>query len=360
MGDEPARYAIVGRGWRARFFLRLAAVMPDRFTVTGVVTRTAEGGAQVTSEFGVPAYRQPADLLGPDRPDFVITSVPWEVNPGLVEWLVEAGMPVLSETPPAPGADDMRALWSRVGGSGLVQVAEQYLLMPDNAARLAVTRAGVIGEPTSAQVSSTHLYHAVSIMRGMLGAGLDAVTVDARQFTAPLADPLTRDGWRGDSTPRDTPTTIATIDFGDRMGLYDFTDTQWWNPLRRERIVVRGSLGELVDDDVVRLVDPVTPVRSPLIRRHTGIGFNLEGSELDHVSFDGSVVYRNPFAGVRLSDEEIAIATLLSQTAAWAAGTGEAPYPLAEACQDHLIGLAIEESARSGRPVTTGREPWAS
>lgn len=46
--------------------------------------------------------------------------------------------------------------------------------------------------------------------------------------------------------------------------------------------------------------------------------------------------------------------------AAWVRGTGEPPYPLADACQDHLIGLAIEESTRSGEPVTTAREPWAA
>jgi predicted dehydrogenase len=360
MAETLARYGIVGRGWRARFFLRLAAAMPDRFAVTGVVTRTAAAGAEVEAEFGVATCRLPGELLRRERPDFVITSVPWDVNPGLVEALVDAGVPVLSETPPAPDLDRMRALWSRVGASGLVQVAEQYLLMPDHAARLAVVRSGAIGVPTSAQVSSTHGYHAVSIMRGMLDAGLGDATVDARAFVAPLADPLTPDGWRGDDSPRDATTTIATIDFGGRMGLYDFTDNQWWNPLRTDRLVVRGSRGELVDDHVTRLVDPATPVRSSLVRRQTGQGFNLEGFDLDHVSFDGAVVYRNPFAGARLSDEEVAIATLLSRMAAWTRDAGPAPYPLSDACQDHLIALAVAESVRSGGAVTTPREAWAT
>lgn len=360
MAENPARYAVVGSGWRAEFFLKLAAVLPDRFAVTAVVTRSAERGAEVEAAWGVPTYRDLDGMASAGRPDFVITSVPWDVNPGLVEALVDRGLPVLSETPPAPDLAGLRALWSRIGDRRLVQVAEQYLLLPDHAARLAVVRSGAIGTPTSAQVSSTHLYHAVSIIRGMLGAGRGPAEVSARAFTAPLVEPLTKDGWQEGAEPRPVATTLATIDFGGCMGLYDFTDGQWWNPLRSRRIVVRGSMGELSDDRVIRLADPRTPLESALRRRQTGRDLNLEGFDLDHIGFEGEVVYRNPFAGARLSDEEIAIATILRDTARWARGEAEAPYPLAEACQDHLIGLAIEESVRTGAPVATAAEAWSA
>jgi hypothetical protein len=268
-------------------------------------------------------------------------------------------MAVLAETPPAPDLDGLRSLWADVGGTGLVQVAEQYLLMPTHAARAAVVRAGVIGEPTSVQVSSTHLYHAVSLIRGLLGVGFEPAEVNARSFIAPLANPLTFDGWSGDDTPQQLSTTLATIDFGGRMGLYDFTDNQWRNPLRQRRIVVRGSIGELVDDRVVRLVDPTTPVESVLIRRQTGIDLNLELLDLKHISFDGQVVYRNPFAGSRMSDDDIAVADILHRTGAWARDQAPPPYPLAEACQDHLISIAIGDSERARGPVTTTKEDWA-
>ncbi|MEW2426428.1 Gfo/Idh/MocA family oxidoreductase [Micromonospora sp. NPDC047644] len=352
------RFGIIGSGWRGEFFLRLARLLPESFRVTGVVTRTGSRGAAVTADWGVPTFRTGAEMLAHERPDFVLVSVPWSVTPEATRELVAAGVPVLAETPPAPDLAGLRSLWADVGDSGLVQVAEQYLLMPGHAARLALVRAGVLGEPTSVQISSTHLYHAVSLIRGLLGVGHESAEVSARAFVAPLANPLSPAGWSGDDTPQQLSTTLATIDFGGRMGLYDFTDNQWWNPLRTRRLVIRGSRGELVDDRVVRLIDPSTPVESFLTRRQTGLDLNLEGLDLKHISFDGDVVYRNPFVGSGMSDDDIAVADIVARAGAWAREEGPAPYPLAEACQDHLISLAVDESVRTGRPVVTATEAW--
>jgi len=354
-------FGLVGSGWRGDFFVRLARMAPDRFRATGVVSRSAGRRQEVADTWGVPAFASAPDLLAAERPDFVIVSVPWPATPDATRELVGLGARVLAETPPAPGLDELRALWDDVGATGLVQVAEQYLLMPGHAARLAVVQEGLLGAPTSVQVSSTHLYHAVSMIRGLLGVGFAAPVVSARTFTAPLADPLTPTGWTGDATPKELATTLATLDFGGAgMGLYDFTENQWWNPLRSRRIVIRGSGGELVDDRLVRLADPRTPVESHLVRRQTGIDLNLEGFDLEHISLDGRVVYRNPFVGARYSEDDIAVAALLERVGAWARGEGPEPYPLAEGLQDHLISLAIGESAATGRDVTTSTEAWAA
>jgi hypothetical protein len=144
------------------------------------------------------------------------------------------------------------------------------------------------------------------------------------------------------------------------MGLYDFTDNQWHNQLRSRRIVIRGSAGEIEDDEVVRLVGPRTIVRSPLVRRQTGYDLDLDAFDTDHISLGDIILYRNPFPGSRFNDEDIAISSMLTAMAAWCRDEGEPPYPLAEGCQDHLVSLAIEGSASSGAPVTTSVEAWAA
>ncbi|MFL6065187.1 MAG: Gfo/Idh/MocA family protein [Friedmanniella sp.] len=345
------RFALIGSGWRAQMFLKVAREL-GTVSCAAAVVRTPR-------PLDVPVFTSLETCLRDTDVDFVLTATPWSATPGFIAEVVDRELPVLAETPPAPDLDGLRALWSTVGSSGLVQVAEQYLLMPSHAARTALVATGAIGIPTQVQVSSTQQYHAVSLIRGLLGAGRGPVAVRASRFRAPLVHPLSRAGWTGDETAHPTTTTIATLDFGNgRSGVYDFTEQQTRNLLRFRRLSVRGSAGELHDDEVVRMTGPRTLVRTPLVRRQTGHDLDLIGYDTEHITFGSEVLYRNPYPGRRWMDEEIAMATLLEQMADWVRGEGPAPYPLAEGAQDQQIALAIEESADGDTTVTTTAEAW--
>lgn len=87
---------------------------------------------------------------------------------------------------------------------------------------------------------------------------------------------------------------------------------------------------------------------------------NHEGFDLDGISLDGRQLYRNPYVGRRVSDEDIAASALLDSMSAWVEGSGPAPYPLADGCEDNLLALAIDDSVRRGEPVVTTSEAWSS
>lgn len=355
---NPVRFAIAGAGWRSEFYLRLAKTLPEYFQVVAVCTHSDASTARIDSNWDVPTVRTLSELVK-FAPEFVIAAVSWPAMPHVTIELTKLGLPVLAETPPAPDTAGLRALWEELGPDNNVQVAEQYYLMPGHAARLAITRRGLIGTATAVQIHSTHLYHAVSLIRSYLGVAFDEVTVNARTFEAPLLDPLAFDGWIENPQPESRTTTIATLNFGDgRMGLYDFVQNQWWNPLLSRRIVVRGSLGEITDDSVTRFTDD-GPVTSHISYRRTGVDMNLEGNDVVHVSFDGEVIYRNPWVGSRLSEDDIAVASFVQAMGRWVRDDGPPPYPLAFACQDHLIGLAIEKSAHTGQDVRVAKEVWS-
>ena len=352
--------AVVGAGWRADFYIRIALLMPDKFEIAGIVARKKDVRNALAHKYGVPTFSSVSQLLNQKKPDYAVSCVSWASNPSVVEELVKAGVHVLCETPPAPNEEDLDKLWLAVGSSELVQVAEQYLKLPGHASRLTIAQSGTIGDVTSVEVSSTHGYHAVSIMRGFLQSGFEPAVVSTQQFAAPLVDPLARDGWNKDLSAKNAKTTISLIDFGNaKSGIYNFVDNQWHNQLRHRRIVIRGSKGEIVDDTVIRLVDGPAITTSKIERYQLGYDLNLDGYDTDHLSFDGKVIFRNPFVGFRFMDEEIAIAQLMIQMSGWIGGIAPAPYPLRDACQDQLISLAIDKSIATGTSITTQKPVWA-
>ena len=117
--------AIIGAGWRAEFYIRIAQLMPERFEIIGVVARKEDVRSSLAQEYGVQTFSSISELLSHKKPDYVVSSVSWDSNPGVVEELVKAGVHVLCETPPAPTVEALQNLWKAVGASGMVQVAEQ-------------------------------------------------------------------------------------------------------------------------------------------------------------------------------------------------------------------------------------------
>lgn len=355
----PIRYGVVGSGYRTQAFVQLAAQMPERFTLAGVVTRSESRAEEIVEQWQVPAATDLDTFLQRHPVDFMITSTPFAVTPELIKELVGRRIPVVAETPPAPDVEGLRALWQAVGSSGLVQVAEQYPFAPGNAARRALLDTGALGTITWAYLSSTQTYHAAALVRQMLGVGFEPASISAQVFQLPVVDPQTRAGWADDLSPQTRKTTLATYDFGDRIGVYDYTDNQVRNPIRGNRMVVRGTHGELVDDHLTRLAAPQQPLRSELSRWQTGDYLSFEVRDLYQIGDGAQVLYQNPYFGCRLSEEEIAIATLLERAGHWVRDGGDPPYPLAQACQDQLLALAVAESGKTGAPVQIGPEPWA-
>ncbi|SDQ43689.1 Gfo/Idh/MocA family protein [Microbacterium sp. cf332] len=353
-------FAIVGSGWRSEFFLRIAAALPERFRVSGLVTRSSDTAAAVERRWGVRGHRDLDDLLAAGTPDFVVVSVPRDVAPSVIVELVERGIPVLTETPPAGGLDDLHRLWDRVGGAGTptVQVAEQYHLSPLLSAQLAVARSGRLGRPTQALVAQCHDYHGISVMRRALGVGSEEAEITASVFRSPLVAGPGRDGDPVEERIVTATQTTARFEFGDRLGVYDFAGEQYFSWIRGNRLLVRGERGEIENGEVRYLRSYDEPVFDTLRRVMTGEGGNLEGMFLRGILLGDEWVFRNPFSPARLNDDEIAIARMLDGMPAAIAG-GPAVYSLAEASQDHYLALLMQRAADTGERQRSTVQPWA-
>jgi hypothetical protein len=135
----------------------------------------------------------------------------------------------------------------------------------------------------------------------------------------------------------------------------DFCGEQYFNWVRNNRVLVRGERGEIVNNQITYLQDVRTPIYLDLLRHSAGGPGNLEGNHLKGIQLGQQMVYTNPLAPAALSDDEIAIGDLMLRMA-----RGETPYPLAEACQDHYLGLMCEQALNSGEEVRTQTQPWST
>jgi predicted dehydrogenase len=346
---RPIEFGIVGAGWRSEFYLRIARALPERFRITGVVVRNPEKREPFEKAWGVRVCADPDELLR-TSPSFVVTSVSWASNPVLLKELSERGMPTLSETPPAPDLQGLREVSALTRKGARIQVAEQYWAQPHHQACSALIEKGLIGRPTHAQVSVAHGYHGISLIRRFLGIGFEPPKISGKRFSAPIVAGAGRQGPPEREQIRDSDQDIIFLDWGDRLGVLDFTGDQYFGWIRNRRVLIRGERGEILNDTIHYLKDFRTPIALALRRDVTGANGNLEGFSLRGIQAGDEWVYSNPFASARLSDDEIAIATCLARMDQYVR-TGEEFYPLAEACQDHYLNLICQEALREGREL---------
>ena len=350
------RFGVVGTGWRTHFFLRIAYARPDLFEVVGVVTRDIERARIWANPFDVPFFATINDLLA-QKPLYVITSVPWKVNPNVIQQLTDKGIPVLSETPPATTISEMETLYGLIKQGAKIAVAEQYHLQPHHAARIAFVQSGKLGTISQVQMSAAHGYHGISLMRRLLGIWYEDVTITAHRFTSPITKSPDRHGLPEKEEIVESEQAIAYFDFGSKLGVFDFTSDQYFSFIRQPRILVRGERGELINDRVVYLTDYTTPVHLDFKRHNAGEQSSLEGNYLKGIQIGEDWIYNNPLAPAPLFDDEIAVGDCMLKMADYADG-GAVFYSLAEACQDRYLDIKMWEALESDQPVQTSKQLW--
>lgn len=149
--------------------------------------------------------------------------------------LAERSIPALTETPPAPDLPGLIALYELVRKGAKIQVAEQYHLQPLHAARIALTCSGKLGTITQAQVSVAHGYHGMSLIRKFLGIMYEPVTITAWRFSTPLIAGPDRYNPPEQEYVIRSEQTIATLNFGEQLGIFDFTSDQYHSWIRSPR-----------------------------------------------------------------------------------------------------------------------------
>jgi predicted dehydrogenase len=351
-----AEFVIIGGGWRTQFFLRAARELPERFTATGLLVRDPVKAQAFQNAWNLRTFGTLDELLRHKKPLFAVVAVAKGAAASVLAELAQRRIPCLCETPPAPdfaGLDAINEL-----KDARIQVAEQYIFQPMHAARLAIAKSGLLGTISQAQVSFTQAYHGMSLIRRYLGVGFDPVKITARKFVSPIYQGPGRAGPPHEEKIIPCEQTLAWLEFGDRLGVFDFANDQHRSYIRSDRVLIRGEKGEINGSQVRHLRDFRNPIHFELHRQDAGIDGNLEGYFHKGILGAGRWWYENPFVPARLSDDELAVATCMEKMAEYARG-GPEFYSLAEASHDTYLGLMMDQAAEQQKTLEVNSRPWA-
>lgn len=354
------RFGLIGSGWRAEFYIRIAKAVPEQFELTKVLIRDKEKGEAFGRRHNVRTVQTLEELLA-DDPDYVVLSVKRGITSGYLGRLFERGIPVLCETPPAEDADSLNALWEQYKKyDAKVQIAEQYIEQPLYAAWDKVIRDGRLGKVENINISSLHGYHGASMIRRFLDVGYENGVIYGKRFWFDVTETYGREGMVFDGETFSCSRDRLTMEFDSgKTAFFDFSDpAQYHSFIRTRQLTVQGVRGE-IDDMIVRyLTEKNVPVTQQLNRIDLGVYGNQEWTHYG-IMLGEEFLYKNPFMNARLNDDEIAVASCMKKMGDYLK-TGEEFYSLKSALQDMYICLKMDEAlAHPNKEIRLETQIWA-
>ncbi len=330
-------YSIIGAGWRAEFYLRIAQLVPDKFSIACIYVRNRAKAVEIESKYSVKIVDS-LDALKSIPCDFIVNCINKRDISELSLSLAES-CAVLSETPACVSAQQADSLLSRFNSGCRLQIAEQFHLKPMYQATKKIIDSGIIGDANYIEISAAHEYHAMSLIRFFLDCSSRPEIISEVSCIHPIVHSNCRNGEINEKTLKNSPHTIKIYGFQGKTAVYNFESEQYFSPIRTDRILIRGTRGEIENDTVRYFNNDNIFAESKIIQHKSG---NLDGLFNGRITFENTVLYESPFGIARLTDEETAIAEVLVKMKEYVE-TGKEFYSLQRALEDVLYFNQVKE-----------------
>lgn len=344
---DVVSYIIVGSGYRAKMYARIAAKLPHMFRAI-MLCRSEEKARNVQEETGIRTTCSINECLSFGAQFAVIAVNKGSIATVCAEW-AGRGYAVLTETPAASTPEQMNDMWQLLCGGAKIAVCEQYHRFPCLAAGIDAVARGTIGEPYSAYLSIAHDYHAASLLRRLLCVGENSYEIRGCSSLNKIVETASREGRITDGRISERERDLLFINFNGRSAaVYDFSGVQYRSFIRSRTAIVRGSCGEWNNGRLFYVAggQPYSLDCRPLVsERHR------------HIAEELRLECANPFDLGGLQDE-FAVASILYDMPGYIRG-GIAPYSLEEALKDCSFWLDMQRAtANPWECIKSQKLPW--
>ena len=293
--------SIVGGGWRTEVWLRLLRILKSEYELKTIYCRNQEKAAKIAAEYGVNARTDYTEIFT-EKPDVALICVSKDSNVEISREIASYNINALCETP-YNSFDTTK--------DKNIRVAEQYVMQPRFVVLKKIIDSGILGKIQSVELSCCHDYHAIGVMRNLLCSG--EVFPDKIK-TISLNDSYTETRYRYGDIQKELRSHIRCISFlkyGQKTGIYDFSEGQYFSSIRRHRYAIYGENGQIIDGKGLYLNDDGKEIMINIESHHNGTNGSLFPLSLKNITINGEICYENPYGYARLSEEEIAMAECL-------------------------------------------------
>ncbi len=336
------RFGLIGSGWRAEFYIRIAKMLPDYFELISVLIRDVKKGQIFAQKHNVNVV-DTIDKLIDANVDYIVVSINSDYTYSMLEQLLEKQIPILCETPPATTTSALNSLWEKAQkNDARIQVAEQYFLQPLYAAWGSAIDQGMIGQVENVNISALHGYHGISIIRKYLNVSFQNCTITGKRYKFHVVDTIGREGLvqNGENKEYDRDRCVLEFENGC-VAFFDFSSpVQYHSLIRTRHLNVQGTRGEIDDLTIRYLTKDNRAVMQQLNRLDFGVYNNQEWSHYG-LFLGETQLYESPFFSARLNDDELAVASCMQKMGHYVE-TGEAFYSLQEALQDAYLANEMD------------------
>jgi predicted dehydrogenase len=353
--SERIRFIIVGAGKRSDYLYGpLLALLRKDVEFVGIWGRSEDKAKALGEKFGVPWFTDLDRLRDEVRPEAAIVSVGYAANGEIGRRVVDLGLHALLETPIAHDLADADAIIRGASSKGLkIEVAEQYYRRPLERIKCALIQAEVFGKIlTACNDFMGHGYHGVSLIRSYIGFDVPVISINGVTAQYSVTPHY---AWISQTFgPRDERWEHAVLHFADgRLGFFNWSSIAYDSPLRWLRSTRFFAEKGMAIGDQLTLLTPDGQDPQPIFlerRIHNVGGMETLSEIVAHTQPE--VSWHNPFRGVYMDDEMIAVADCLMSLVNAIRDNHPPEYGPLQARTDQAITLAMGESARNnGAPV---------
>lgn len=353
------KFGLIGSGWRAEFYMRIAQQIPDIFELTGVVTGNVKKSVALVKEYNVNIVIT-LEELEETSPEFVVLCIKRGFVPENLEILFKKQIPILCETPPAESVHELNELWKMYDKyKPKIQMAEQFIFQPYYTALNKIICQGKLGEIQNLSMGMLHGYHGISIIRRFLNIQYENCIISGKRHWFDVTDTYSREGRIFDGAIKKQSRDRITLEFENKIVFYDFScPVQYHSFIRTSHFNIQGTRGEIDDRTIRYLTANNNPVQQDLNRIDLGV-YGIQDWSHYGIMLGDEILYLNPFEHARLNDDEIALATSIYKMREYLED-GKEFYSLKDGIQDMYLSLKMEEALENPMSnIITETQMWS-